>query len=89
MELIKALLALITSFFQNSTAKKKEEVSLTDVTEKAVVEEIRASTNARVVQQQQQTNKELDILHTNQQESKRKSDKKTLDEQLDDQFGGE
>ena len=37
MELLKALLALITSFFQSKTAKSKEEISLADKTEEAVV----------------------------------------------------
>jgi hypothetical protein len=49
MEWLKALFALVTSFLQNSTAKQVEEVKLADATEKAVVESIRASSNALAV----------------------------------------
>ena len=89
MELIKALIALVTSFFQNSTAKKKEEVKLADVTEKAVVENIRATANAEAVQQTQKTQEALEELHVKQKEERIEQTKKSLDDQLDNAFGSD
>lgn len=89
MELLKSILTLITSFFQSKTAKSKEEVTLADKTEEATVEKIRASENAKVVQQQQETQKALDDLHVKQTEKKVEESKKPLDEQLDNQFGSD
>lgn len=84
--LIKSLFELITSFFANSTATKKKEVVLAEVTEKAVVEEIRATTNAVVVEQVVKTAKAVAKVRKTAQKRKAASSKKPLDEQLDDQF---
>jgi CO dehydrogenase/acetyl-CoA synthase alpha subunit len=54
MEYVKLILQFLTSFFQNSTQKKKEELKLADTTETAVIETIRATTNAKAVTQQQE-----------------------------------
>jgi len=87
MELLKALLALITSFFQSKTAKSKEEISLADKTEEAVVEKMRATQNAEALAQQQKIDQSLAQLDKKQKEELRIQEQKTLDEQLNDQFG--
>lgn len=89
MDLITSIIALITSFFQHSTAKKVEEVKLADKTEQAVVETIRASGNATVLQQQQTTQEALEKVRENQKEERKNQSKKTLDDQLDDAFGSD
>lgn len=86
LNLIKSLFELIASFFANSTAAKKKEVVLAEVTEKAVVEEIRATTNAVVVDQVVKTAKAVAKVRKVAQKRKAASAKKPLDEQLDDQF---
>lgn len=86
MEIIKAILALITSFFENSTQKKKEELKLADETETAVVQTIRASSNATAVQQQEKISEKLEVLEVL-QKAERKKVKETPDD--DAQFGSE
>ena len=87
MELVKLLLSLITSFFQNSTAKKVEEVKLADKTEEATVEKIKSSENATAIQTTQKIQEALDEVDQQQKQHRIDESKKTLDEQLDDQFG--
>ena len=87
MELIKKIITLITSFFQNSTAKKKEDISLAEVTETAVVETIRATQNSAVIQQKENVEIKLKALQTKQKEEAKKEEVKSVDEQFDEQFG--
>jgi hypothetical protein len=86
MDLIKSFFALVTSFFTNSTAKKKEELSLADTTEKAVVEEIRATANVVAVEQLTKLNEDLAILKKQYKKDKVENAKKSLDDQINDQF---
>lgn len=87
MELLKTILALVASFFQNSIAKKKEDVAMVSTIEKAVVEEIRASANAEVIVQQQETQQALEEVRELHHQEKLILDKKELDQQIDDVFG--
>lgn len=87
MDLLKSLIELITSFFKNSTAKKKEELSLATKTEIAVVETIRATENAVAVQQQQRTQEAVTSVKEQQRAESKKQSTLPLEEQLDNQFG--
>lgn len=87
MEFFKSLLALLTSFLQNLTQKKKVDIKLADATETAVVEKIRATENAVAVEQQQKTQEALDEVRAQHKEKRVEQSKKSLDKQLDDQFG--
>lgn len=87
MELLKKLLDLLTSWFQNKTAKTKEEITLADKTEEATVEKIRATANAKALETQQILEQNLAKLREEQKAKQVEEEKKPLDEQLDDQFG--
>jgi len=83
VEIVKKILDFLTSFFRNSTAKKVEEVKLAEKTEEAVVEKIRATSNAQVIQQQEKTQEALEEVIKKQQKAKpKKRNKKTDDEQF-------
>jgi hypothetical protein len=86
MEYVKLIIALITSFFQNSTQKKKEELKVADAVEVAVVEKIRATSNANVIQQQSKIEEKLEELAVVQKEERKKVKETPND---DEQFGGE
>lgn len=87
MELIKAIIALITSFFQNSTQKKKQEVKLADAVEVAVVEKIRATENAKAVEQQVVIREALEELNKTHREEREHA--KTDANADDSQFGSD
>lgn len=87
MELLKTILTLVLSFFQNSTAKKREEAAMVSTIEKAVVQEIRASSNAEAIVQQQETQKALEEVREIHHQEKLTLDKKELNHQIDDVFG--
>lgn len=87
MEIVKAILAFITSLLNRSTAKSVEEVKLADKTEQAVVETIRATQNAEAVQQHQKTAEAVQEVREKQKQERVEAAKKPLDEQLDDAFG--
>lgn len=89
MEILKLILNIILSFFQNSAAKKTEDVKLADITEKAVVEEIRATENVNAIQHTQKIQAALDILDAKQKEIRVHESNKSLNTQLDDQFGNQ
>jgi hypothetical protein len=89
MDWLKSLMALLTSFFQNSTTKKVEEVKLAEVTEKAVVESIRASSNAQAVEQTIAVSKAVHDVEVAQTNQLAKEKVKPLNVQLDDQFGSD
>lgn len=84
MELIKAIIALVTSFFQNKTAATVKEVKLADAQTAAVVETIRASENAVAVQQHIKTQEALEVLDIKQK--KERDDAKKDPEVNTDQF---
>ena len=86
MDLIKAIISLLTSFFNNSAVKKKEELSLVEVNEKAVVEEIRATSNAAATEQLTKMNENLAKMKKQYKKKQAEDSKKSLDEQIDDQF---
>lgn len=86
MELIKALLALITSFFNKSTVQTQKEVKLADAQTEAVINEIKATENVKAVQQQEEVQEVLEVVQKRQQEEKHEEAKKPLDVQLDDMF---
>lgn len=85
MELFKAILALITSYFQNSAQAKKEDIKLADAVEEVVVEKIRANENAAAIEQTIKTQEALETLKTKQQEEN--IDAKQDPSDIDDQFG--
>lgn len=85
MDIVKALLDLISGWLNRSTQKSKEEIVLADKTEKAVVEEIRANTNATIVQQRQELDDELENIN-NKHKQDRKDAKK--DPNIDDTMFG-
>jgi len=87
MELLKKLLDLLTSWFQNKTAKTKEEITLADKTEEATVEKIKATANAIAVDNQQILEHNLAKLREEQKAKQLEEEKKSLEEQLDNQFG--
>lgn len=87
MDWLKSLIALITSFLQNSTTKKVEELKLATVTEKAVVESIRASSNAQAVEQIVNVTQAVHEVEVAQTKQLAKETVKPLNVQLDDQFG--
>lgn len=89
MEIFKAILALITSFFQRSTIQTTKEVKLADAEVSASVETIRANENAKVVQQQQATQEALVELRVKQEVTKVEQSSKSLDEQIDEQLGSD
>lgn len=89
MEFIKAIINLITSFFQKSTVETKKEVKLADAESTAVVEQMRASENATAVQQQQKAQEAVEQVYSQQEQARVKEQTKSLDEQLDDQFGSQ
>lgn len=84
MELIKAIIALVTSFFQNKTVTTVKEVKLADAQTAAVVETIRASENAVAVQQNIKTQEALEVLDIKQK--KERDDAKKDPEVNADQF---
>lgn len=87
MELLKKLLDLLTSWFQNKTANTKEEITLADKTEEATVQKIKATANAMAVDNQQILEHNLAQLRKEQKAKQVEDEKKPLDEQLDEQFG--
>jgi len=87
MTLINLIITFLTSFFKNSTAEKKKEVTLAEVTEKAVLQEIRANQNSVAVEQLEKTNVALEKVRKKQTEDTAKAKKKSVDAQFDDQFG--
>lgn len=89
MEFVKLLLNLITSFFQNSTAKTKKEVTLADAESNSVVQTIRATENAKAVEQQIKAQQAADAAVEKHNKEVKKAEQKSLDEQLDDQFGSD
>ena len=75
MELVKAILALITSFFQSKTSETVKEVKIADAVETAVVQKIAAAENAVAVQQTVKTNEALekvDVKHKQEREDAKK-----------------
>jgi hypothetical protein len=86
MEYVKLILQFLTSFFQNSTQKKKEEVKLADATEIAVVEKIRATENAQAVKQHAKVEDALVEIREIHKEERAKAKIKPND---DEQFGSE
>lgn len=87
MEIIKAIINLITSWFQKSTVETKKEVKLADAETKAVIETIRANENAKAVKQQERVQEAIKEVHTKYEEEGRKQQDMSIDDQLDDQFG--
>lgn len=85
MDFIKAIIALITSFFNRSTAKTVEEVKLADAQTKSTIETIRANENAAAVQQQQKTQEALQDLQQKHEEEREHA--KANPNADDDQFG--
>lgn len=85
MEWVKLILNFITSWFNNSTQKKKEEVKLADAVEEMAVEKIRATSNAQAVQQQAKVQDALDKLEEKHKEERQ--DAKENPKADDDQFG--
>ena len=82
MEFVKSIINLLISFFQNKTANTKKEVALADAKEEAVVEKIRANSNAHAVQQHEATQdalQELEIKH--QEERKHAKESPDADDQ--------
>jgi hypothetical protein len=59
MELVKALIALLTSFFQSKTVGTVEDIKIADARETAVVSKIAAAENAVAVQQTVKTKEAL------------------------------
>ncbi len=89
MEIFKAILALITSFFQHSTIQATKEVKLSEAETNATIETIRASENAKVVQLQQAAQEDLVELRATQEANRVKQISKSLDEQIDEQLGSD
>jgi predicted phage-related endonuclease len=87
MELLKKLLDLVKSWFENKTAKTKEDITLADKTEEATVEKIRATANAKALENQQILEQNLAKLHEEQKVKELEEEKKPIEEQLDNQFG--
>lgn len=85
MEWVKLIIQFITSFFNNSTQKKKEEVKLADAVEELAVEKIRATSNAQAVQQQAKVQDALDKLEEKHKEERQ--DAKQNPKADDQQFG--
>jgi hypothetical protein len=85
MELVKAIIALITSFFNNSTQAKKEDIKLADAVEEVTIEKIRATENAVAIEQTKKTQEALETLKTKQQEEN--IDAEQDPKAIDDQFG--
>lgn len=85
MKWVKLILNFITSWFNNSTQKKKEEVKLADAVEELAVEKIRATSNAQAVQQQMKVQAALDKLDEKHKEERK--DAKENPKVDDDQFG--
>ena len=87
MELIKSIIALITSFFQSKTASTKKEETLADVTKTATTETIRADANEDAINQKQHIENAVENLASVQKQKQQKESKKSIDDQFDDQFG--
>lgn len=85
MEWVKLILNFITSFFNNSTQKKKEEIKLADAVEELAVEKIKAVSNAQAVQQQVKVQDALDKLE--EKHIRERKDAKENPKADDDQFG--
>jgi hypothetical protein len=81
MELFKKLLDLLISFFNRSTVVKKEELKLADAQEVAIVETVKATSNARAVQQQVKIQEAIEKVREIHKEERKK------DETFDEQFG--
>lgn len=85
MEWVKLILNFVTSWFNNSTQKKKEELKLADAVEELAVEKMKSASNARAVQQQAKVQDALDKL-----EEKHKEERQHAKENPnadDEQFG--
>lgn len=89
MDFIKAIINLISSWFQRSTVQTKKEVKLADAETKAVVETIRASENATAVQQQEKVQQAIKQVQAAQTQIKHEQDQQSIDERIDSQFGSE
>lgn len=89
MELIKSIIDLIISFFNNSTVKKKEEIGLADAKENAVINEIKASTNAKAIDQVNTTQQALNHSYDQHREEIEENQHKTIDEKIEDRFGSD
>lgn len=86
MEIFKLILKFITSFFENRTVNKQAEVKKEADAVVAVVETIRANTNAAVVVQQAKTQEALVEVQQKQVEERAEAKAKPDD---DSQFGSE
>lgn len=89
MEWVKLILNFITSFFNNSTQKKIEEVKLADATTTAVIETIRANENVIAVQQQEKIQEQLDELQVVQKKERKNAKTKPIRDRVNDQFGSD
>ncbi len=89
MEWVKLILNFITSFFNNSTQKKKEEVKLADATTTAVIETIRANENVIAVQQQEKIQEQLEELQVVQKKERKNAKAKPIRDRVNDQFGSD
>ena len=89
MEIIKAILALITSFFQRSTIQTTKEVKLADAETSATIETIRANENATAVQAQQKAGQSVQELAQQQAEERKQANSTPLSKRINDQFGSD
>lgn len=87
MEIIKSILALISSFFQSKKAESVIKAKEVSITETAIVETIRATENAVALEQKIKLETELHNLEQQQKVVTETQSKKPINEQLDEQFG--
>jgi hypothetical protein len=86
MEYVKLILQFLTSFFQNSTQKKKEEIKLADAVETSVVETIRATENAKVIEQKEKSDNALTEIRKVHKEERKKAAEEPDDEQFEKEW---
>jgi DNA gyrase/topoisomerase IV subunit B len=89
MEIVKAILSFLTSFFQSKTAQTKADVKLADAETTAVVETIAASSNATAVQTNQKASDAVQELVVKQEEVRKAEKKKPIKKRINDQFGSD